>query len=167
MTCRDHPTAAEAWTESRTDATAAEPVFLSDFSKNIFPQKYLRLSPDIRKYFFRENIGLMLSAFLQEYVCIESLFLKRYFPRKLFHLTLFFQKIFPKKTFLPHSLFSEIIFPRNYYPPPPRLLPPAPPLLLLLLPLLLPCWFLIISLTCINFLIRISTSNKIFFDKSR
>ena len=51
ITCRDHPTAAEAWTESRTDATAAEPVFLSDFSKNIFPQKYLRLSPDIRKYF--------------------------------------------------------------------------------------------------------------------
>ena len=75
MTCRDHPTAAEAWTESRTDATAAEPVFfLSDFSKNIFPQKYLRLSPDIMKYFFRENIGKMLSAFYKNMFALSPCF---------------------------------------------------------------------------------------------
>ena len=110
----------------------------------------------------------------------EIFFPRKYWPNALcfftricLHWVPVFKKIFSKKTFPSYSLFSEnisqeniltslpfseIIFPRYYYPPPPRLLPPAPPLLLLLRPLL-PCWFLIISLTYINFLIRRSTSN--------
>ena len=165
MTCRDHPTAAEAWTESRTDATAAEPVFFVWLFREHFPTKIFASFSWYKEIFFPRK-------YWPNALC--------FFTRICLHWVPVFKKIFSKKTFPSYSLFSEniskeniltllpfseIIFPRNYYPPPPRLLPP-PPLLLLLRPLL-PCWFLIISLTCINFLIRISTSNKIFFDKSR
>ena len=85
-------------------------LFIVWFFKEYSPTKIFAPFSWYKEIFFRENIGIMLSAFLQEYVCIESLFLKKYFPRKLFHLTLCFQKIFPKKTFLPHSLFQKLFF---------------------------------------------------------
>ena len=98
MTCRDHPTAAEAWTESRTDATAAEPVLLSDFSKNIFQRKYLRPSPDLRKYFSKR-------IYWHNTFC--------FFTRICLHWVPVFKKIFSKKTFPSYSLFSENISQEN------------------------------------------------------
>ena len=70
MTCRDHPTAAEAWTESRTDATAAEPVFFVWFFKEYFPTKIFASFSLYKETFFQENIGIMRSAFFTR-ICLH------------------------------------------------------------------------------------------------